>query len=344
MGLNNLRKQMINTVKQDIKEEYTETDLHITKTINLIDALDETINLLTEHLREWHAIHFPELNQLVKSNEDFIKLVNYLTRRKEFTEKNVSKIIKDKKLAKKISLKATNSSGQDTDPNTLNEIKKLSEKITELKKERKDLTKFVEKEMKEKWPRFSNVCGAILGARMLAKIGNGKKLAFAPSSTIQIIGAEKALFEALKKGGKTPKHGYLYAHPLIVKAKKFEKGKTARKLAGKISIAIKQDYFSKTQKTIQKPKTKEKNKQKFKKNNKKTTITQKGINKKNDFKEKRKQRFENLKNKFKRKQKTGKNKSKQENKFKKKTKFKKNKTKQKFKKIKNTTKNKHYFY
>jgi nucleolar protein 56 len=305
---------MIKSVKKDIKEEYTETDLHITKSINLIDALDETINLLTEHLREWHAIHFPELNQLIKSNEEFVKLVQELLERKNFTEKNIFQIIKDNELSEKIAFKAMNSSGQDTDLNTLNEMKSLSEKILSLKKERIQLTEFVEKEMNKKWPNYSNKCGAIIGARILAKIGSGKKLAFAPSSTIQVIGAEKALFEALKKREKTPKHGYLFAHPLVQQASKKDKGKIARKIAGKISIAIKQDYFSKTHKAIEKPKTqKEIRKEEFNKRNQfsekkyqsgnlKISIKQKGFERKN-FKEKNFKRkiFENERKPFKRK-------------------------------------------
>ncbi|MBN2126911.1 MAG: hypothetical protein JW703_00800 [Candidatus Diapherotrites archaeon] len=244
MDLSDLRNQMIHSVKKGIKEEYTESDLHIIKSINLVDAMDETVNLLTEHLREWHAIHFPELNQLVNDNEKFIKLVAELNERKNFSFEKIMKVIEDISLAEKIALKAENSAGEETDKNALNEMRSLAENINALKNQRKQIQEFIEKEMSRKWPNYSKECGSIIGARILAKLGSGKKLAFSPSSTIQVVGAEKALFNYLKKGGLPPKYGYLFAHPLVQQAKKTDKGKTARKLAGKISIAAKKDYFS----------------------------------------------------------------------------------------------------
>jgi nucleolar protein 56 len=240
-----LRKKLMQLTKKNMKESYSSNEVHIIRTTHLIESIDEVNNLLTEQLREWHAVHFPELNQLVKSNDSFIELIAKLTSRNKFDAVNVHSVIQDTVLAEKIISKAKDSSGENTDKNTLNEMKSLAEKILELKQEKKQLTELIEKIMKEKWPNVTEITGAILGAKMISKIGSAKKFAFAPSSTIQLIGAEKALFLHLKKGNRSPKYGFLYIHPKVIKAKRNEKGKIARQMAGKISIAAKKDYFAK---------------------------------------------------------------------------------------------------
>ena len=125
----------------------------------------------------------------------------------------------------------------------LNQLKTNQESID---KEKQELTDFIEKEMKEELPVFVSVAGAILGAKILAQAGSKKRLAFLPASTIQLLGAEKALFNHLKKKGLCPKHGHLFNHPLIQKLPKQKRGKAARVLAGKLAIAAKMDYFGST--------------------------------------------------------------------------------------------------
>ncbi len=92
-------------------------------------------------------------------------------------------------------------------------------------------------------PNLSAIAGPVLGARLLAKAGGLKKLALLPASTIQVIGAEKALFRHLRTGARPPKHGILFQHPLVRNAKKWQRGKIARTIAAKLAIAAKEDYF-----------------------------------------------------------------------------------------------------
>ncbi|MFH1588867.1 MAG: hypothetical protein ABIA76_06035 [Candidatus Diapherotrites archaeon] len=292
-----LRKKLMQLTKKGMRESYSSSEVHIIRATALIESLDEVINLLTEQLREWHAVHFPELNQLIKSNDSFVELTAKLTERNRFDLINVMALVQDTVLAERIIEKAKDSAGEETDKLTLNEMKSFAEKILELKKEKKKLNELIEKIMKEKWPHVTEITGALLGAKMIAKIGSAKKFAFAPSSTIQLIGAEKALFLHLKKGTKTPKHGFLYIHPEIIKAGRKEKGKNARQLAGKISIAAKQDFFARknAEEIIeQDTKSAEKEKQDYEKRKEEKKFEKFGSTPKNypkfrnDLKEKRK--------------------------------------------------------
>jgi nucleolar protein 56 len=237
-----LRSQLLGLAKENIKQAYSTSDVHIIKAVNLMDDLDMILNLLTEQLREWMGIHFPELNYLEKSQDRFVELVCELGERKNFTYENVSKICSEN--VEKICEAAKSSAGKEFGSEELMQVVSLSKNAFLLKKQRKELQEFVEEEMKKKWPSFTKEAGSLIGARMLAKLGSGKKLAFAPSSTIQLVGAQKALFAHLRGKAKPPKYGYLYGHPLVQSAKKNEQGKTARKIAGKILIAARRDFFS----------------------------------------------------------------------------------------------------
>ncbi len=104
--------------------------------------------------------------------------------------------------------------------------------------------------MKKIAPNTTYIVGPLIGARLLSLAGGLQKLAILPASTIQILGAEKALFRYKKEGGKPPKHGVIFQHPLINRSLREERGKIARVLANKITIAVKADVF--TQRDISK--------------------------------------------------------------------------------------------
>jgi nucleolar protein 56 len=121
-----------------------------------------------------------------------------------------------------------------------NELKDNKELID---KQKDSLSEFIDSEMNKELPRFSNLAGTILGARLLAEAGSKKKLAMIPSSTMQVLGAEKALFNHIKKKTLPPKHGHIFNHPLIQRMPKNKRGKASRILAGKLSIAARMDFF-----------------------------------------------------------------------------------------------------
>ena len=119
----------------------------------------------------------------------------------------------------------------------------LEKNTQSIAQEKNKLMEFIEKEMKSEFPNFSAIATPVLGAKLLASAGSKKRLCFMPASTIQVLGAEKALFAHMRKNAKSPKHGTLFNHPLMQKLPRVKRGKAARIIAGKLSIALKQDYF-----------------------------------------------------------------------------------------------------
>ncbi|MCX6803573.1 MAG: hypothetical protein NTY48_03300 [Candidatus Diapherotrites archaeon] len=124
-----------------------------------------------------------------------------------------------------------------------NAFEELEQNTSKIEEEKKALTEFIEKEMTSEFPNFSALATPVLGAKLLASAGSKKRLCFMPASTIQVLGAEKALFAHMRNNAKSPKHGHLFNHPLMQKLPRFRRGKVARIIAGKLSIALKQDYF-----------------------------------------------------------------------------------------------------
>ncbi len=242
MDKTKLKQRLTQKTKERVAEAFTGKDIHIIKAVSLIDELDKMVNLISENAREWYSTHFPELNSLIEDNETFLELIK-IGNRKNFTEKKVLEVYKNTDKIKKIIEKSKDSMGSIIEEETLNQIKGLAEKGLAIKKERNELTKFIEKEMKILLPNFTELAEPLIGARMLAKASSIKKLALMPSSTIQLLGAEKALFNHIKSGAKPPKYGFIFGHPMLKQVKRNFQGKFARSLAGKLSIAVRQDYF-----------------------------------------------------------------------------------------------------
>ena len=123
-------------------------------------------------------------------------------------------------------------------------LEKYSEQLKTLKKFRDDMEKYIKEKAKQLMPNASDILGPILAAEFLAKAGSLKKLSRLPASTLQVLGAEKALFRYLKGKGKSPKYGLIAKSPFVINAPKEKTGKVARLLALKLSVAFRADYFS----------------------------------------------------------------------------------------------------
>lgn len=244
MQSQDLRKKLMEKTRQKISTEYGSREHHIIKAVNLIEDLDETFNTLVEQIREWYAIHFPELNYFIKDHDQFLELMK-LGERKNFSKQKIEKITHDPMLAEKIMQKSQNSMGASISPNDFKIILALGETAIMLKKQRKELEKYISQEISALSPNFAKIAEPLIAAKMLSIAGSYQRLAFFPSSSIQLIGAKTAMFNHLSHGAKTPKHGILFGHSMVRGAKKQDKGKVARSLAGKLSIALKQDFFGK---------------------------------------------------------------------------------------------------
>ncbi|MGF3554877.1 MAG: hypothetical protein ACQXXF_06355 [Thermoplasmatota archaeon] len=130
-------------------------------------------------------------------------------------------------------------------PDSKEKMLHLKKTISTINKEKSFFEKQIEKDMEKVAPNLNNLVGSLIGARLISLSGGIKKLALLPSSTIQVLGAEKALFRFKKEGGKPPKHGIIFQHPYISTSSKNIRGKIAKILASKISIAVKADVFTK---------------------------------------------------------------------------------------------------
>jgi nucleolar protein 56 len=125
----------------------------------------------------------------------------------------------------------------------LTEIQALSKNVLGFYELRKNMESYVDTTMAEVAPNTRAVAGALIGARLIAIVGSLQNLAMKPASTIQVLGAEKALFRSLKTGARPPKHGLIFQHALLHDAKRWQRGKIARVLAGKLAIAARIDAF-----------------------------------------------------------------------------------------------------
>ena len=217
-----------------IKKESASEDKHLIQAINSIDEIDETISKLIERIREWYALYFPEM-EIIKNNETYIRLISQ--------NKSKEKIMEAKPEAfpdNSLDL------DEDINPQDLEIMNKYANSIFELQQTRKDIEEYIDEKMESIAPNLKLIVGSSLGAKLISHAGGLKRLATYPSSTVQIMGAEKALFRHLKSGDRPPKYGLIYQHPQVRGAKWWNRGKIARMLAGKISLAVRRDVFTKT--------------------------------------------------------------------------------------------------
>jgi nucleolar protein 56 len=220
-----LRKKNLEMAKKAVKESVT-PDLFIVNSVNNVDELRRIINNLSKRLREWYSIYFPELDKRITDNEAFVKLV----------------LKEDKKVLLK-ELKLADEMGFHLEKKDLEPILSLASIISDLSREAELLEAYLEKTMRAYCPNLTTLAGSLIGAKLLSEAGSLKRLAMMRSSTIQLLGAEKALFRHIRTGAKPPKYGYLLQHQLVQKAKRQDRGKAARALADKIFLAVRMDYF-----------------------------------------------------------------------------------------------------
>ena len=233
----------IELAKLRVKRAAEKRDLLIAQAIQTLDDLDRTVNLFMGRLREWYGVHFPELDRLIEKHETYARFVRDLGDRENFSSESVEREGLPKERAKHVADVAEASMGADMAEQDLAEAQALSKNVLELYELRKDMESYVDKTMEEVAPNTRAVAGALLGARLIAIAGSLQNLAMKPASTIQVLGAEKALFRSLKTGARPPKHGLIFQHALLHDAKRWQRGKIARVIAGKLAIAARTDAF-----------------------------------------------------------------------------------------------------
>ena len=242
-ALNLLRKFAIDLSSVKVGEVSAKLDLHIIQSVNAMDELDKIINLMGARLREWYGLHFPELDAMMQSLPAYCDIVSKAGARDGIDQDLLKHMgIQDDK-AEEIISTATSSKGGTITVENIAALKRVAEEIKHLNTMRGSLTSHLEQEMDTVASNVKEILGATIGARMIAKAGSLDRLATLPASTIQVIGAEKALFRALKTGSRPPKHGIIFQHPLVHSAPKWQRGKIARAIAAKVAIAARIDAY-----------------------------------------------------------------------------------------------------
>ncbi|XP_067006875.2 nucleolar protein 56 isoform X2 [Anabrus simplex] len=233
--------------RSKVKFNVNRSDNMIIQSIALLDQLDKDINTFSMRIREWYSYHFPELVKIVPENYMFAKVARFIKNRKELSEESLEKleeILMDSGKAQAVLDASRSSMGMDISPVDLMNIESFASRVIALADYRKQLSEYLRAKMEGVAPNLARLIGDQVGARLIAHAGSLTNLAKYPASTVQILGAEKALFRALKTRGNTPKYGLLFHSTFIGRAGPKNKGRISRYLANKCSIASRIDCFA----------------------------------------------------------------------------------------------------
>ena len=231
-----------------VKFSVQKNDNHIIQAIALLDQLDKDINTFSMRVKEWYGWHFPELAKLVPDNYTFAKLVLFIKDKASLNDESLHELTallnNDSGLAQTVIDNARISMGQDISEQDFDNLLVFAKRVVSLTDYRKSLYNYLEDKMHTVAPNLSELIGEVIGARLISHAGSLTNLSKQAASTVQILGAEKALFRALKTKGNTPKYGLIYHSSFIGRASSKNKGRISRYLANKCSIASRIDNYS----------------------------------------------------------------------------------------------------
>ena len=231
-----------------VKFSVQKNDNHIIQAIATLDHLDKSINTFSMRLREWYSWHFPELLRIVSENQQYARLALFIGDKKRLSDGDLDDLTahcnEDAEIAQSIIESARVSMGQDLSEADMEHVVTFASRVVRLAEYRKTLHTYLIEKMGIVAPNLGALLGEIIGARLISHAGSLTNLSKYPASTVQILGAEKALFRALKTKGNTPKYGLIYHSSFIGRAGQRNKGRISRFLANKCSIASRIDNFS----------------------------------------------------------------------------------------------------
>ncbi|GAA5971916.1 hypothetical protein JCM21900_001319 [Sporobolomyces salmonicolor] len=236
-----------------VKFNVNRSDNMIIQAIALLDQLDKDVNTFAMRVREWYGWHFPELVRIVPDNYTYAKVIHLLGDKSQLTEEilePLAELLGDNDVLARNILDASRASmGTDISEVDHLNIKNFATRVIHLYDYRKSLQKYLSDKMGVVAPNLASLIGDTVGARLISHAGSLTNLSKYPASTVQILGAEKALFRALKTKGNTPKYGLIYHSTFIGRAGAKNKGRISRFLANKCSIASRIDCFADTPST-----------------------------------------------------------------------------------------------
>jgi nucleolar protein 58 len=229
--------------RHKLKFSADKVDVMIVSAIKLLDDLDKELNNYAMRVKEWYGWHFPEMDRIVNDNLAYARIIMAMGTRDNAANTDLSEILPED-IEQRLKSGAEVSMGTEIGEFDLENIKLLAEQVISFTEYRQELSQYLTSRMKAIAPNMTELIGELVGARLIAHAGSLMKLAKSPGSTIQILGAEKALFRALKTKHDTPKYGLIYHASLVGQATGKNKGKIARMLSAKAALALRVDALS----------------------------------------------------------------------------------------------------
>lgn len=234
--------------RSKVKFNVHKQDNHIIQQIATLDALDKGVNAGCMRVREWYGWHFPELIRIESDNAKYAQLVLAIGNKQTLNDDSLHDLAlilgEDEDKARAIIDAAKVSMGQDISEGDLAMVKSFATSVSKMATYRRTLSNSLDKKMGDVAPNLQCLLGTPVAARLISHAGSLTNLAKYPASTLQILGAEKALFRALKTKGNTPKYGLIYQSTFIGRSAARFKGRISRYLANKCSLASRIDNFS----------------------------------------------------------------------------------------------------
>jgi len=220
-------------------------DTMIIQAIALLDELDKELNTYAMRVREWYGWHFPEMGKIVNDNILYAKIIRKMSIRQKAKDTDFSDILPEE-IEGPLKEAAEVSMGTEIAEEDVLNISQLAEQVIAISEYRASLYEYLRNRMNAIAPNLTVMVGELVGARLIAHAGSLLSLAKHPASTVQILGAEKALFRALKTKHDTPKYGLIYHASLVGQAPPKLKGKVSRTLAAKTALSIRVDALGET--------------------------------------------------------------------------------------------------
>lgn len=232
--------------RNKVKFNVNKQDTMAVQAIFMLDQLDKDMNTFTMRIKEWYSWHFPELYTILNNdNTKFVQTVLIIQNKNEINEEKITELKKvlGEELAEQVVQGANSSMGFEVNEFDMQNINTFAKRVIELNKYKEELQEYLHNKMMTIAPNLTTLIGDTVGARLLSKAGSLTNLAKYPASTVQILGAEKALFRAIKTRGNTPKYGVIFNSSFISKSENKNKGRISRYLANKASTAARIDCF-----------------------------------------------------------------------------------------------------
>ncbi|KAH8829959.1 Nop-domain-containing protein [Flagelloscypha sp. PMI_526] len=218
-------------------------DTMVVQAIALLDDLDKEINIYAMRVKEWYGWHFPEMAKIIVDNIAYAKCIRAMGFRTNASTTDFASILPED-LEQTLKAAAEISMGTEISDSDISHIHQLCDQVISISQYRTQLSEYLRNRMNAIAPNLTALVGELVGARLISHAGSLLSLAKHPASTVQILGAEKALFRALKTKHDTPKYGLIYHASLIGQAPPKLKGKMARMLSTKAALSIRVDALT----------------------------------------------------------------------------------------------------